>query len=113
MNKKQPYVGVGLTGLTKRKRSQSCFRLDAFVVVEVAIIVDHLVGFLKGLLLVPVNALGFEDAKEVFSHCLLFTDRFMENRGFCFVWPCKRHRAADRTQQLPTAPDVKRHPPQC
>ena len=71
MNKKQPYVGVGLTGLAKRKWSQSCFRLNAFVVVEVDIIADHLVGFLKGTRLVPVNSLGFENSKEVFSQCVV------------------------------------------
>ena len=67
MNKKQPYVGVGLTGQAKRKWSQPCFRLNAFVVVEVDVIVDHLVGILKRFRLVPVNALGFEDAKEIFG----------------------------------------------
>ena len=67
MNKKQPYVGVGLTGLAKRKRSQSGFRLNAFVVVEVDVIVDHFVGILKRFRLVPVNTLGFKDAEEIFG----------------------------------------------
>ena len=56
-----------LTGLAKRKRSQSCFQLNALMVVEVDVIVNHFIGLFKSLRLVSIDALGFQDAKEIFS----------------------------------------------
>ena len=41
--------------------------MDAFVVIEVDVIVNHLVGFLKSFRLVSVDTLCFEDSKEIFS----------------------------------------------
>ena len=57
------------TGLAKRKRSQSCFQLNALVVVEVNVVVDHFIGLIKSLRLVSVYALSFQDAEEIFSQC--------------------------------------------
>ncbi len=44
-----------------RKRRLSSFELDALMVVEVDIAVNHLVRLRKGNRFVPVNALCFED----------------------------------------------------
>lgn len=59
------------TGLAKRKRSQSCFQLNALVVVEVNVVVDHFIGLIKSLRLVSVYALSFQDAEEIFSQCIV------------------------------------------
>ena len=56
-----------LTGLAKRKRSQSCFQLNALMVVEVDVIVNHFIGLYERLWLVPVDTFCFQDAKEIFS----------------------------------------------
>ncbi len=51
-----------------RKRRLSSFELDALVVVEVDIAVNHLICFCEGGRFVPVNALCFEDGEEIFCH---------------------------------------------
>ena len=50
-----------LSGEALRKRRLSSFKLDALMVVEVGIAVNHLVGLRKRSRFVPVNALCFED----------------------------------------------------
>ena len=54
--------------MAKRERSHSEFCLDALVVVEVDIAVNHGVGFAQRGRFVAVDAFGFENGEEVFRH---------------------------------------------
>ena len=60
---KGTYVGKHevLSGEASRQRRLSSFELDAFMVVEVDIAVNHLVGFRESSWFVAVNALCLED----------------------------------------------------
>ena len=70
---KGTYVGKHevLSGEASRQRRLSSFELDAFMVVEVDIAVNHLVGFRESSWFVAVNALCFKDGKEIFRHCVV------------------------------------------
>lgn len=43
------------------------FRLNTLMVIKVDIIVNHFIGLFKSLWFVSVDALSFQDAKEIFS----------------------------------------------
>lgn len=43
------------------------FQLNTLMVIKVDIIVNHFIGLFKSLWFVSVDALGFQDAKEIFS----------------------------------------------
>ena len=60
---KGTYVGKHevLSGEASRQRRLSSFELDALMVVEVDIAVNHLVGFRESSWFVAVNALCLED----------------------------------------------------
>ena len=57
-----------LGGEASRKRRLSSFELDALVIVEVDVSVNHLVGFREGSWFVAVNALCLENGEEIFRH---------------------------------------------
>ena len=57
-----------LGGEASLQRRLSSFELDTLVVAEVYVLVNHLVSFREGVWFLPVNALCFEDGKEIFSH---------------------------------------------
>jgi len=54
--------------VAKRERRHSEFRLDALVVVEVDITVDHSVDLTERSGFVTVDTFCFENGKEVFLH---------------------------------------------
>ena len=54
-------------GEAARQRCLSSFELDTLVVAEVYVLVNHLVSFREGVWFLPVNALCFEDGKEIFG----------------------------------------------
>ena len=66
MNKNPTCRGIS-TGLAPLTLHQSCFQLNALMVGEVDVIVNHFIGPFKSLWLVSVDALCFQDAKEIFS----------------------------------------------
>ena len=41
------------------------------MIIEINIVVDQYIGFLKGGSLMSVNTFGFENGKEVFCHCVV------------------------------------------
>ena len=51
-----------------RQRRLSSFELDALMVVEVDIAVDHFVCFRKSSRFVSVDTLSLEDGEEIFRH---------------------------------------------
>ena len=57
-----------------RQRRLSSFELDALMVVEVDIAVNHLVGFREGSWLVSVDAFCFEDSDILPSASLPFCE---------------------------------------
>ena len=73
------YIGGDLIGFSNEPKISavidglslihiSSFELDTLVVAEVYVLVNHLVSFREGVWFLPVNALCFEDGKEIFSH---------------------------------------------
>src|SRR5699024_3010545 len=72
--KKRPARGrtsESKTGLAKRERSQASLCLEALVVVEVDVLVDQIVGLLKCLELLAVDAFCFQDTEKIFGHCVV------------------------------------------
>ena len=67
---KGTYVGKygDLRGVAQRERRHSSFVLDALMVVEVDIPVDHFIGLGKSGRFVAVNTLCFQDGEEIFGH---------------------------------------------
>src|SRR5699024_261769 len=59
------------TGLAKRERSQASLCLEALVVIEVDVLVDQIVGLLKCLELLAVDAFCFQDTEKIFGHCVV------------------------------------------
>ena len=57
-----------LSGEALRQRRLSSFELDALMVVEVDIAVDHFVCFRKSSRFVSVDTLSLEDGEEIFRH---------------------------------------------
>ena len=59
------------TGLAKRERSQASLCLEPLVVIEVDVLVDQIVGLLKCLELLAVDAFCFQDTEKIFGHCVV------------------------------------------
>lgn len=57
--------------MAQRERRHSSLYLDAFVVVKMNVSINHLVGFVKGGRLVAIDALRFEDRKEILRHSVV------------------------------------------
>ena len=53
------------------KRSQFCFGLNAFVVVETYVFTYEEASLLIGAEFYAVDALGFENGEEIFRHCIV------------------------------------------
>ena len=58
-------------GAAKRKRSRSCFCLNALVAVEVYVIVYELVRLFECGDFLPVNTFCLENGEEIFCHCIV------------------------------------------
>ena len=52
-------------------RCQFCFKLDAFIIVEVNVLIKEEASLLLGRRFVVVKPLGFECAKEIFGTCVV------------------------------------------
>ena len=64
-------VNESKTGLAKRERSQASLCLEPLVVIEVDVLVDQIVGLLKCLELLAVDAFCFQDTEKIFGHCVV------------------------------------------
>lgn len=54
--------------MAQRQRRHSGLCLDALVVVEMNITINHFIGFIEGHRFVSVNTLGFENGEKIFCH---------------------------------------------
>ena len=52
-------------------RRQFCFELDSFMVVKMDVVINQRIGCSKILDFLAVDTLGFQDAKEIFSHSVV------------------------------------------
>ena len=50
--------------MVQRQRSYSYFALDAFIIVKIDVVVNHLIGFQEGSWFAVVNAFCFEVGKK-------------------------------------------------
>ena len=64
-------VNESKTGLAKRERSQASLCLEPLVVIEVNVFVNQVIGLLKCFELLAVDTFGFQNAKEIFCHCIV------------------------------------------
>ena len=53
------------------QRRHSSFILDALMVVEMKVSVNQIIRFLECLRFVSVDALRFQNGKEMFCHCVV------------------------------------------
>ena len=68
--------------MAQRERHYSCFNLNALVVVEMNVAVNHIVGICESFGLVPVNAFCLEDGKEIFSRAAAYPRGYK----FSYTW---------------------------
>lgn len=57
-----------LRGVALHKRRHSNLKLDMLMIVEMDVLANDSICFLRGSRLVAVNALSLEDGEEIFSH---------------------------------------------
>ena len=60
-----------LSGVAQRQRRHSCFRLDAFIVIEMNVPVDQIICFFECLGFMPVDTFRFQYGEEIFCQCIV------------------------------------------